>query len=76
VDGLTANVTTHVAKNEKGRFRISGIDVELLPDMGEADSSRIARCEGLFEDFCIVTESVRQGIPVNVRIDRPAVAEV
>jgi uncharacterized OsmC-like protein len=66
--GLTAHVTTHVTRNEQGRFRISGIDVDLAPDVAVADSAKLARCEQLFEDFCIVTESVRQGIPVTVSV--------
>ena len=71
-DGLTAHVATHIIRNEQGRFRISGIDVELVPELGaSADSSRFKRCEHLFEDFCTVTASVRQGIPVNVSVARP-----
>jgi uncharacterized OsmC-like protein len=68
VDGLTANVATHVTRNEQGRYRISAIDVELAADVGEADKARLDRCQELFEDFCIVTQSVRQGIPVNVAV--------
>jgi uncharacterized OsmC-like protein len=74
LEDLEATVTTHVARNEKGRYRISGIDVELTPECGDADPSRIARCEELFEDFCVVTQSVRQGIPVNVTVRQPAAA--
>jgi hypothetical protein len=33
------------------------------------------RCLELFQDFCIVTESVRQGIPVSVDV-APATAEL
>jgi len=68
VDGMTANVTTHVTRNETGRLRISGIDVELIPQVGGDAVSRLERCESLFEEFCIVTESVRHGIPVSVSV--------
>ena len=70
---MTAAVVAHVVRNEQGRFRISGIDVELAPEVREADRPRHERCERLFEDFCIVTESVRRGIPVNVKVVQPAV---
>jgi uncharacterized OsmC-like protein len=68
IDGLTAQVATHITRNEQGRFRIASIDVELVPEVSDADHGRLARCEQLFEDFCIVTASVRQGIPVNVSV--------
>jgi uncharacterized OsmC-like protein len=65
---LTARVTTHVARNEKGHFRIAGIDVELSPEIGTANAGRQLRCEELFEDFCTVTASIRHGIPVSVAL--------
>jgi len=74
---LTAHVVTHVTRNEKGRFRVSGIDVEINPVLSQADAARFKRCEGLYEDFCVVTESIRHGIPVNVTIgEAEAVKEV
>ena len=35
---------------------------------GLEDPSRAQRCLGLFEDFCVVTASVKQGIPVSVEV--------
>jgi organic hydroperoxide reductase OsmC/OhrA len=69
---LTTRVVTHVTRNENGRFRITGIDVEIQPQLSEPDEERFERCERLFEDFCVVTESVRQGIPVKVTVADPA----
>jgi uncharacterized OsmC-like protein len=67
LQGMTANVTTHVVRNDRGRFRIDGIDVELEPAVG-ADGARLERCSELFEDFCTVTASVQRGIPVRVSL--------
>jgi organic hydroperoxide reductase OsmC/OhrA len=69
---MTASAVAHVGRNEQGRFRITGIDVELSPEMLENDLPRLERCERLFEDFCTVTESVRRGITVNVKVVEPA----
>ena len=71
IDGMTARATTHVSRNEVGKFRISGIDVELTPDIAIGDAPKLDRCDRLFEEFCIVTESVRHGIPVNVTVKQP-----
>jgi len=68
LEGLTARVSTRVQRDEHNRLRITGIDVELAPEVADADASRLTRCEDLFEDFCIVTQSVRRGIPVNVTV--------
>jgi uncharacterized OsmC-like protein len=70
VQDMTAEVTTHVARNERGRLRIRGIDVQLEPVVGAG--TNIDRCEALFEDFCIVTASVQRGIPVHVSLKQEA----
>ena len=72
VVSLTAKITTHVAKNEAGRHRISGIDVELQPVLGGTEPGRLERCTDLFEDFCTVTASVKRGIPVRVSLKEHA----
>jgi hypothetical protein len=40
------------------------------------DNARVAGCEGLFEDFCTVTASVKHGIPVRVSLKSQAAKEV
>jgi organic hydroperoxide reductase OsmC/OhrA len=69
-DAVNAHVTARIGRNAAGRLRIEGIDVDLTPCFAGADASRFERCKALYEDFCIVTESVRHGIPVNVRVAR------
>jgi uncharacterized OsmC-like protein len=68
---LTASVVAHIGRNAQGRFRVTGIDVELNPQLLEGDKDRERRCADLFQDFCMVTESVRRGIPVNVKVVDP-----
>jgi uncharacterized OsmC-like protein len=68
VEGMTANVATHVTRNEAGQFRISGIDVELVSQVTGDVATGLDRCESVLEDFCFVTESVRHGIPVSVSV--------
>jgi uncharacterized OsmC-like protein len=72
VRSLSAEVTARIERNEKGRLRIAGIDVEIAPELGPEDAAKLERCRGLFEEFCTVTASIRQGIPVEVRLRQPA----
>lgn len=67
VSDMTASVTTHVGKNERGRHRLQKIDVELQPTIG-GKGDNLGRCAEIFEDFCIVTASVQHGIPVKVTL--------
>ncbi|HTI04424.1 MAG TPA: OsmC family protein [Gemmatimonadales bacterium] len=67
--GLRTTVETTMIRNARGRLRIGKIDVHLSPELAAEQRERIGRCVELFEDFCIVTESVRTGIDVNVTVD-------
>lgn len=68
VDRIDAEVAVRISRNERGRYRIDAIDVELAPGVPIDEADRLLLCEELYEDFCIVTESVRRGIPVNVSL--------
>lgn len=63
---VRTTVTAEVARNEKGRWRLHRLRVELDPTLPEESRAQLERCRSLFEDFCIVTESIRKGIPVDV----------
>lgn len=71
VRSMKTHVEAIVDRNDRGRFRISSTSVEIRLDLGEGDAARVERCFGLFEDYCIVTASVRQGIPVTVSVVDP-----
>jgi len=65
---IVAHVRADSARNARGRLRVVRIAVELdLPDTA-ADYAQIERILTQFEDFCIVTESVRAGVPVEVSV--------
>ncbi len=68
VKGLRVEVAGTLERNEKGRFRIATVRVRLLPGIVAGAGERIERCLGIFEDYCIVTQSVRQGIDVQVEV--------
>ena len=65
---VRARATGRMERNERGRFRIAGIDVDISLAERFGDMPHQERCLEQFEDFCIVTQSIRAGIPVNVRV--------
>jgi organic hydroperoxide reductase OsmC/OhrA len=69
VRAMRTTVTGSVERNERGRLRIAGIQVRIEPVVDEDQQARMQRCLGLFEDFCVVTESVRRGIDVDVSVE-------
>ncbi|HEY0305019.1 MAG TPA: OsmC family protein [Longimicrobiales bacterium] len=71
---LRAVVEGEMTRNERGRMRITELRVRIEPTLDDADLARIGRCTEIFEDFCIVTESVRNGIDVIVEL-APVAAE-
>lgn len=68
VGGMTATAEGEMTRNERGRFRVSRIDVTLSPHVSPDDEPRMRRCLDIFEDFCPVTAAVREGIEVNVAV--------
>jgi len=68
VQGLHTTVEGVMGRNERGRLRIRSISVRLEPVIPLADHHRMARCVEIFEDFCVVTASVRPGIDVHVEV--------
>jgi len=68
IQSLRAVVRIELGRNEKGRMRIGKIEVDIEPKISEEEKQKAKRCLQLFEDFCIVTQSVREGIDVKVAV--------
>jgi len=68
VNDLDVQVDGVVTRNEQGRMRITELQVKIVPTVPADAQERMQRCLELFEDFCIVTGSVRKGIPVEVTV--------
>lgn len=65
---LRASVTGQLARNEHGRYRIGGLSVRIALAEDASVLQHLDRCMAQFEDFCVVTESIRHGIPVDVEV--------
>ncbi len=71
VKHVKTKVKGELARNDKGRLRIGKIDVSIMVELADGQYDRINRCLDLFEDYCVVTASVRKGIRVNVVVTDP-----
>lgn len=65
---IKAEVTGRLERNERGRYRMSGIDVAISLSDDAAALKYFDRCSEQFEDFCVVTESIRNGTPVTIKV--------
>jgi len=65
---VQTEVEGSLARNERGRLRIAGIRARIHLPVAQEEREKLARCLGLFEDYCVVTASVRDGIPVEVEV--------
>jgi uncharacterized OsmC-like protein len=68
VHGMSTTATATLDRNERGRMRVDTISVRIVVDVDEADRERMRRCLEIFEDYCVVTESVRGGLTVGVEV--------
>ncbi len=75
VERIRARVTGTVERNDRGRLRVGSLKVTMEPLFDGPVPERFHRCAEIFEDFCIVTESVRSGIQVDVEVEPVASAD-
>ena len=65
---LRARATTTLARNEHNRLRVAGIAVDIHLGQPVAEFQSVDRILAQFEEYCVVTQSVRAAIPVEVRV--------
>ncbi|SBV36606.1 OsmC family protein [uncultured Stenotrophomonas sp.] len=63
---LKASIRAQPERNAAGRWRLTGAQVELQLADPAADYQQLPRILEQFEEFCVVTQSVRAGIDVQV----------
>ena len=65
---METDCTLAPERNAQGRWRIQHIAVEIRLGVPWASLKHAERALAQFEDFCIVTQSVRAGIAVGVKV--------
>lgn len=72
VADVETRITGSIVRNENGRMRLGSLEVHIRPDVGTVSPEKLQRCLDIFEDFCVVTASVRSGLDVSVEVVAPA----
>ena len=68
LNGVHTNVKVAIGRNENRRLRIASVEVEIDPNAAPEDVEKVKAAAAMFEDFCTVTASIRQGIAVGVKL--------
>lgn len=65
---LRVSARTTLARNEDRRWRVQRVQVDLHLSDAADTFEHLDRILEQFEDFCIVTQSVREGVEVDVHV--------
>lgn len=65
---IQAAVSASIDRNAENRLRVASIDVKLTLGAPGAGLAHLDRALAQFEEFCTVSQSVRQGIPIAVEV--------
>jgi len=70
IEDLSAIAEITVARNEKGFWRVKKVDVDIDIKIDDPDTRKRADlCKKMFEQYCVVTQAVREGINVEVNVN-------
>ena len=65
---LKTKVTCSLTRNDRKRLRVGHLGVRIELSEEQSQAKKLGRCKELFEDFCVVTASIREGIDVDVEV--------
>lgn len=70
IDDLKAEAEVTIARNQKGFWRVKKIDVNIDVKIDDPEvKKRADQCRKMFEQYCTVTQAVREGIDVEVNLN-------
>lgn len=68
IGNMHTEVRMQIVRGENRRLRVGRVEVAIEPGLADSEKDKARRCLGLFEDFCTITQSVRNGIDVAVSV--------
>ena len=70
VKELKTKVKVLRERNENGFWRISGLDVDIMPEVENIENTKTQKCIDIFRNYCVVSSSIEDGIKLNVNIKK------
>ena len=68
IEELTTKAKCIMGRNEDGRLRIKKIEVEIETKLDKEKEKKIQRCIDMFEKFCVVSQSLAEGIEIETKV--------
>ena len=65
---LRTTVSAQVGRNDKNRLRVLEISAQIHLGVAAGEVEHLERILGQFENFCTVTQSVAQGLPIKLSV--------
>jgi uncharacterized OsmC-like protein len=70
ISDLDGNAEVILARNDKGFWRVKKIDIKIKPKIENPEMRKRAdQCNFFFEQYCIISESLRNGIIVDIDLE-------
>jgi uncharacterized OsmC-like protein len=70
-DDLDVRAVAHLKRVEKRLRRVESMEVDIHLQVEQEHEKAMERCLRHFHEFCIVTESIKGGFPITVRVHHP-----
>jgi organic hydroperoxide reductase OsmC/OhrA len=68
---LVTTVSCEIGRNERNRLRVTGMNITITLGVAPDQLPHFGRALEQFEDFCTVSQSVRNGIPYSLTVKGP-----
>jgi uncharacterized OsmC-like protein len=68
---LTTEAICEIGRNEKNRLRVTGMKVIITLGVTPETLGHLDRSLAQFQDFCTVSQSVQNGVPIAVTVKSP-----
>lgn len=65
---IVTTATADVGRNQAGRLRVLGIDVQMTLGKPGGEIEHLDRVLAQFEEFCTVSKSIQAGIPMRIAV--------